>query len=139
MKILSVGLVVYVWKKDEDCMLMSIYTQGHVSDISQKVLKGKMPSYVKLLFELEHNNILPQGEHLHETTFREMGLDYSIDLEEAMDSFIIRHMARVIDPAPGLHQLAFGNLLTIIFKEFKVSLGSSYPLTKKDTIDRATM
>lgn len=67
-----------------------------------------------------------------------MGLDYAIELEELVDwaLLIIRYMARVIDAVPGSYLLAFGNLLTIIFKEFKVPLAVGHPLTKKDIINR---
>lgn len=50
-------------------------------------------------------------------------------------SLIIRHMARIIDLAPVAHHLTFGNLLSIVFKEFKVPLDVGHPLTKKDIVD----
>lgn len=46
-------------------------------------------------------------------------------------------MARVIDPAPAPHQLAFGNLMTYIFRAYQVPLGVGKALTKKEIIDRS--
>lgn len=51
---------------------------------------------------------------------------------------MIKHMARVVDPKLGPHQLAYGNFLTIVFQAFNVPLGEGRA-TKKDMIDRNTL
>ncbi|KAH0720438.1 hypothetical protein KY284_005468 [Solanum tuberosum] len=53
-----------------------------------------------------------------------MGIGHALENKEPIDwpSFMIKHMARIADPQPGSHQLAYGNLLTIVFKEFVVPL-----------------
>lgn len=98
-------------------MLTSAFTQGCVTDIPREVLKGEMPLLLKLLFELVHMGILMRVERRYQATFRDMGLAYATDLEELIDwpSMIIRHMARIYDPTPAPHRLAFGNLLTYVF------------------------
>lgn len=49
-----------------------------------------------------------------------------------------RHMARIVDPTQAPYHLAFGNLLTYVFKEFQVPVGAGRLLTKKDIIDQMT-
>lgn len=50
LNISSVGLAEYILGKDEDCVLTSKFTNGRVTNASCKVLKGKMPPFLKLLF-----------------------------------------------------------------------------------------
>lgn len=140
LEILSIGLVEYVWSLDQDCVLTSKYTQGRVSDVPRKILKGEMPLFMKLLFEVVHKGVLPNGEYWHKVTVSDMGLANTTNLEELVDqsSFIIRHMARFIDPTLGPHQLALRNLLTRAFKACKVLLCENRHLKKKDMIDMTT-
>lgn len=49
-------------------------------------------------------------------------------------SVMINHMTWVIDPILGTHQLAYENLLTILFGAFQASLKVVWPLTKKNII-----
>lgn len=42
LKIASIGLAEYKWKRDENCILTSKYTQGCVTDNPCKVLKREM-------------------------------------------------------------------------------------------------
>ena len=104
-------------------------------------MKGEMEHFHKLLYEVVHKGIVPRGERRHEATFRDMGIANALDLEEPIDwpALMIKHMTRVIDPTPGKHQLAYENLLTIVFWAFNVPLGEGRKLTKKDMIDRNTL
>ncbi|KAG5572488.1 hypothetical protein H5410_062254 [Solanum commersonii] len=47
----------------------------------------------------------------------------------------MRH-AQAVDPKPGPHQLAFGNLFTVLFKAFNVPLGE---WSRKYMISRSTL
>ncbi|KAH0637937.1 hypothetical protein KY290_036439 [Solanum tuberosum] len=100
----SVGLAEYVWATDEQCEMAPVH---------------------KLLFELVHKGVLPRGHRRHITSFRDMGIANALERKEPVDwpSLMIKHMARVADPQPGSHQLAFGNLLTRVFTAFVVPLG----------------
>ncbi|KAK4708871.1 hypothetical protein R3W88_029796 [Solanum pinnatisectum] len=69
-------------------------------------------------------------ERRYEASFRDMGIANALENKEPIDwpSLIIKQMAQVVDPKPGPHRLAFGNLLTIVFKAFE-----------KDMITRSTL
>lgn len=54
----SVGLAEYILGKDKDCVRTSKFTNRQVTNTPCKVLKGKMPPFLKLLFELVHKRIL---------------------------------------------------------------------------------
>lgn len=56
------------------------FTNGRVSDVPRKVLKGETSPFLKLLFEVIHKKIWPRDEHHHEVTFHDMGIDHAIDL-----------------------------------------------------------
>lgn len=49
-------------------------------------------------------------------------------------AMILRHIACIVDPGEGPHQLAYGNLLTHVFRAFQVPLGAGKALNKKDMI-----
>ncbi|KAH0633040.1 hypothetical protein KY284_035826 [Solanum tuberosum] len=68
---------------------------------------------------------LGRGHRRHISSFRDMGIANALERKEPVDwpSLMIKHMARVADPQPGSHQLAFGNLLTRVFTAFVVPLG----------------
>lgn len=59
---------------------MSIFTQGWVSDAPRKVLKGEVPLFLKLLFEVFHKVVLSMRERHHEATYRDMGLANALDI-----------------------------------------------------------
>lgn len=52
-----------------------------------------------------------------------MGLGHALDTMHPINcpSLIIKHMVRIVDPKKP-HKLAYGNLLTTVFKEFGVPL-----------------
>jgi len=70
-----------------------------------------------------------------------MGIANALERKEPIDwpSLMIKHMARVADPQPGSHQLAFGNLLTRVFTAFVVPLGEGRALTCADMITPSTL
>ena len=82
-----------------------------------------MSSFHKLVFEVVHKGIIPRGERRHEANFRDMGLGHALDTMRPINwpSLKIKHMVRIVDPKKP-HQLAYGNLLTTVFKEFGVHL-----------------
>lgn len=135
-----VGLAEYTWLEDSRCLLTLKFTERRVTDVSRKVFKAEMPPFLKLLFEVMHKVILPRGERRHEVIFFYMGIAHTIDLQELIDwpTLIMLHMARIVDPTEGPHQLAYGNLLTYVFRAFKIPLSAGRALTKKDMIDRHT-
>ncbi|KAH0668834.1 hypothetical protein KY289_023327 [Solanum tuberosum] len=137
----SVGLAEYVWATDEQCILTTKFSQERVTTTARKVLKGEMAPVHKLLFELVHKGVLPRGHRRHITSFRDMGIANALERKEPVDwpSLMIKHMARVADPQPGSHQLAFGNLLTRVFTEFVVPLGEGRALTRADMITLSTL
>lgn len=45
---------------------------------------------------------------------------------------MIKHMVRVTDHVPSPHQLAYGNLLTIVPSTYYVTLGDGSQVTEKD-------
>lgn len=51
----------------------------------RKVLKGEIPLFVKLLFEVVHKGVFPRGECRHKAAYRDMGLSNALDLEEPVD------------------------------------------------------
>ncbi|KAH0722741.1 hypothetical protein KY290_005389 [Solanum tuberosum] len=70
-----------------------------------------------------------------------LGSAHALENKDPIDwpSLMIKHMARVIDPKPGAHQLAFRNLLTTMFKDFDVPLGEGRALVSCDMITRSTI
>lgn len=91
----------------------------------RKAFKAEMPLYLKLLFEVVHKRVLPRGERKYEATYHDMGIVQAIVLQEPVNwpALILHHMARIVDPTEGPHQLAYGNLLTHVFRVFQVPLG----------------
>ncbi|KAG5628083.1 hypothetical protein H5410_013301 [Solanum commersonii] len=139
--ILSVGLAEYVWATDEQCILTTKYSQGRVTSKAMKVLKGKMAPVHKLLFELVHKGVLPRGHRRHIASFHDMGIANALERKEPVDwpSLMIKHMARISDPQPGSHQLAFGNLLMRVFTAFTAPLGEGRALTRADMFTQSTL
>ncbi|XP_015089745.1 neurofilament medium polypeptide-like [Solanum pennellii] len=121
----SVGINEYNWGFDEYSSLPAKFSQGRVNSRAQTVLKGIMRSLHKLLFEIVHKVILPRGHQRHIASIRDIGLINAIECKERIDwpTLIIQHLARIVDPKLGSHQLAFGNLLTRVFDAFEVPLG----------------
>ncbi|KAL3356558.1 hypothetical protein AABB24_017288 [Solanum stoloniferum] len=136
-----VGLSKYVWTKDVNCMLTSNFSQEQITARSRKVLKGEMSPVHKLLFELVQKGVLPRGGRRHEASLRDMGIAHALENKDPIDcpSLMIKHMAKVIDPKPGAHQLAFGNLFTTMFTTFDVPLGEGRALVSCDMITRSTL
>ena len=91
-----------------------------------------MRSLHKLLFEIVYKVILPRGHQRHIASIRDMGLMNALECKERIDwsTLIIKHLARIVDPKLGSHQLAFGNLLTRVFDAFEVPLGEGRILTR---------
>ncbi|KAK4713292.1 hypothetical protein R3W88_019199 [Solanum pinnatisectum] len=96
LKISTKGLVEYVWLNDENCILTSKFSQGRVSTRARKVFKAEMAPFHNLLFKIVHKGILPRGHRRHEACF--------------------------LDPQLGSYQIAYGNLLSVVFKEFSSSI-----------------
>lgn len=46
----------------------------------RKLNKVEMPPFLKLMFEVVHEGVLPRGEYMYEATFRDMGINQAIDL-----------------------------------------------------------
>ena len=69
-----------------------------------------------------------------------MGLGHALDtmLPINWPSLIIKHMVRIVDPKKP-HQLAYGNLLTTVFKEFGVPLKDGRYLSKYDMFTQTTL
>ncbi|KAK4716081.1 hypothetical protein R3W88_014419 [Solanum pinnatisectum] len=126
--------------KEENYVLTSKFTQGRVIILPMKVLKGEMSSFHKLVFEVVHKGILPRGERSHEASFRDMGIGNALENIDPIDwpSLMIKHMARVVDPKKP-HQLAYGNLLTTVFREFRVPLKEGRLLNRNDMLTRSTL
>ncbi|KAG5604260.1 hypothetical protein H5410_025752 [Solanum commersonii] len=137
----SARLAEYVWATDEQCILTTKYSQGRVTSKARKVLKSEMAPVHKLLFELVHKGVLPRGHRRHIASFRDMGIANALERKEPIDwpSLMIKHMARISDPQPGSHQLAFGNLLTRVFTAFGVPLGEGRALTRADMITQSPL
>uniref|UniRef100_M1DIE6 Uncharacterized protein n=1 Tax=Solanum tuberosum TaxID=4113 RepID=M1DIE6_SOLTU len=84
---------------------------------------------------------VPRRPHKHitakKTTLR---VPFTLSTSQAQLSVAVesskkqRHTA--VDPKPGPHQLAFGNLLTVVFKALNVPLGEG---SRKDMISRSTL
>ncbi|KAH0776594.1 hypothetical protein KY290_008005 [Solanum tuberosum] len=70
-----------------------------------------------------------------------MGIAIILEIKEPINwmTLIIKHMARIVDPQPGSHQLAFGNLLTRVFTEFDVPLCEGRALTHADMFTQSTL
>nr|XP_010312904.1 delphilin-like [Solanum lycopersicum] len=130
----SVGIDEYNWGFDEYSSLPAQFSQGRVHSRAQTVLKGIMRSLHKLLFEIVHKVILPRGHQRHIASIRDMGLMNALECKERIDwpTLIIKHLARIVDPKLGSHQLAFGNLLTRVFDAFEVPLEEDRILTRAD-------
>ncbi|KAG5632462.1 hypothetical protein H5410_004179, partial [Solanum commersonii] len=47
--------------------------------------------------------------------------------------------SEIVDPQPGSHQLAFGNLLMKVFTKFDVQLGEGRALTRADMFTQSTL
>ncbi|KAH0633610.1 hypothetical protein KY284_036396, partial [Solanum tuberosum] len=75
------------------------------------------------------------------TCLRDMGIAHALENMEPIDwpSLMIKHMARIVDPQLGSHQLAYGNLFSIVFKEFSVPLGEGRSLTREDILTRSSL
>ncbi|TMW80319.1 hypothetical protein EJD97_021472 [Solanum chilense] len=99
-----------------------------------------MSPFHKLVFEVVHKGIIPRGERIHEANFRDMGLGHALDTMRPINwpSHIIKHMVRIVDPKKP-HQLAYGNLLTTVFKEFGVPLKDGRSLSKYDMLTQTTL
>ncbi|KAG5586801.1 hypothetical protein H5410_047235 [Solanum commersonii] len=140
LKIPTNGLAEYVWLDDENCLLTSKFSQGRASTRAKKVLKGEMIAFHKLLFEIIHKGILPRGHRRHKTCLRDMGIAHALENMEPIDwpSLMIKHMAKIVDPQPGSHQLAYGNLFSIVFKEFSMPLGEGRRFTREDMLTRSS-
>ena len=69
-----------------------------------------------------------------------MGLGLALDTMRPIiwPSFIIKHMVRIVDTKKP-HQLAYGNLLTTVFKEFGVPLKDGRSLSKYDMFTQTTL
>lgn len=95
------------------------------------MLKGVMGPFHKLLFEIVHRGVLSRGHKCHIASLRDMGLMNALECKEHIDwpTFIITHLARIINPQFGSHQLTFDNLLTKVFTVFEVPLGEGRNLT----------
>ena len=130
----SVGINEYNWGFDENSSLPAKFSQGRVNFRAQTILKGIMRSVHKLLFDIVHKVILPRGHQRHIASIRDMGLMNALECKKHIDwtTLIIKHLARIIDPKLGYHQLAFGNLLTRVFDAFDVPLGEGRILTRAD-------
>ncbi|KAH0641896.1 hypothetical protein KY290_033515 [Solanum tuberosum] len=89
---------------------------GRVTTKPMKVLKGKMALFHKLMYELVHKGVLPRGERRHKKFLKDIEIANALENKDPIDwpILMIKHMARGVDPKPGPHQLAFGNLLTTI-------------------------
>ncbi|KAH0773757.1 hypothetical protein KY290_010894 [Solanum tuberosum] len=92
LKIPTNGLVEYAWLTDENCLLTSKFSQ----------------------------EILPRGHTRHDACFRDLGVTHALEKMEPIDwpSLMIKHLARIVDPQPGSHQLTYGNLLPIMLRTF---------------------
>ncbi|KAK4706755.1 hypothetical protein R3W88_033719 [Solanum pinnatisectum] len=125
LKIPTNGLAEYVWLDDENCLLTSKFSQGRASTRARKVLKGEMAPFHKLLFEIVHKGILPKRHRGYKACLRDIGIAHALENIEPIDwpSLMIKDMARIVDPQPSSYQLAYGNLFSIVFKEFFVPLG----------------
>ncbi|KAG5571790.1 hypothetical protein H5410_061556 [Solanum commersonii] len=90
------------------------------------------------ILKIPTNNELAEGHRLHEACFRDLGIAHALENMEPIDwsSLMIKHMARIVDPQPGSHQLAYGNLLSIVFKEFFVTLDEGRSLTRADIVTK---
>lgn len=64
-------------------VLTSKFKNRRVIDNPRKVLKGEMPLFFKLLFEVVHKEVLPRGDCFHEVIFRDIGIAYAINLQES--------------------------------------------------------
>lgn len=64
----------------------------------------------------------------------------SLDMDEHINlpALIIKHMARIIDPAPSPHGLAYGFLLFSVFEALRVP-SIEGKKAKKDIIDKNTL
>ncbi|KAH0720454.1 hypothetical protein KY284_005484 [Solanum tuberosum] len=111
------------------------YTNLHVLEgsVATSSVNG-----VDLVFD---SGVLPRGVRRHEASFRDMGIAHALENKNPINwpSLMIKHMARVIDPKPGAHQLAFENLLTTMFKYFDVPLSEGRALVSCDMITRSTI
>ncbi|KAG5581788.1 hypothetical protein H5410_052415 [Solanum commersonii] len=108
---------------------------------SQAQLQEAAESIHKLLFKLVHKGVLPRGGRRHEASLRDMGIAHALENKDPIDcpSLMIKHMARITDPKPCAHQLAFGNLITTMFTTFDVPLGEGRALVSCDMITRSTL
>lgn len=140
-QILVLGLAEYVWRKNENCLLIQKFTQGRVKSRPRKVIKGEMKRFLKLLFQVMHKGAIMHGERRHEATYRDMGLMNALEQVEHINlpTLMIKHMSRITDPKPCPHLLAYGDLLTIVVNAYNVPLGENNKATKKDMIDRNTL
>ncbi|KAK4718235.1 hypothetical protein R3W88_016573 [Solanum pinnatisectum] len=107
----------------------------------RKVLKGEMFVFHKFLFELAHKGIFPRGQRRHKASFWDIGIAHALENKDPIDwpILMIKHIARVVYPNPGSHQLAFGNILTIVFKAFNVPLGEGRVFSRYDMITISTL
>ena len=122
-------------------MLTSKFNQGRVPTRPRKVIKGEMEPFHELLYKIVHKGIMPRGKRRHEASLGDMRIANALEQEEpiAWPSLMIQHIARLVDPKPDPYQLAFENLLTLVFKAFGVPLGEVHPLNKKAMITRSTL
>ena len=69
-----------------------------------------------------------------------MGLGHALDTMRPINwpSLKIKHMVRIVDPKKP-HQLAYGNLLTTMFKEFGVPLKDGRSLSKYEMFTQTTL
>ncbi|KAH0646979.1 hypothetical protein KY284_034863 [Solanum tuberosum] len=130
----------YNWTKDINCVLTSKFSQGRATVRPKKVLIVEMSLFHKLVFEVVHKGILHRGERRHEASFKDMGIGHALENMDPIDwpALMIRHMAKVVDPKRP-HQLAYGNLLTTVFREFGVPFNESRLLNKNDMFTKSTL
>lgn len=103
-------------------MLTSIYSQGWITARPRKALKGDMELFHKLMYKLVNKGVFPRRKDAirHPSKiWAEQFLGKQIPI--GLPSLIIKHMTQLVDHKHGPHQLAFGNLLIIVFKAFEVS------------------
>ena len=69
-----------------------------------------------------------------------MGLGHALDTMRPINwpSLIIKHIVRIVDPKKP-DQLAYGNLLTTMFKEFGVPLKDGRSLSKYEMFTQTTL
>lgn len=68
--------------------------------------------------------MLPREGRRHEAYFIDSGIMSALDMDEKVNlsAIMIKHTRRVISLRTGPHSLAYGYLLTLVFKSFGIPL-----------------